>query len=90
MHGSSGVNDDHISQGIKLGLAKVNVATQMNKAFTGAVRKVLAADEELVDPRKYLGPGRDAQTAAVRERIRLFGASGQAGLFDSPPSPTSS
>ena len=81
LHGSSGVNDDDIMRGIKLGLAKINVATQMSKAFTGAVRDVLAADEELVDPRKYLGPGREAQTAAVRERIRLFGASGKAGDF---------
>jgi fructose-bisphosphate aldolase class II len=81
LHGSSGVNDDDILQGIKLGLAKINVATQMNKAFTGAVRRVLGADEELVDPRKYLGPAREAQTAAVRERIRLFGAAGKADDF---------
>jgi fructose-bisphosphate aldolase class II len=81
LHGSSGVNDDDILQGIKLGLAKINVATQMNKAFTGAVRQVLGADEELVDPRKYLGPAREAQTAAVRERIRLFGAAGKADDF---------
>lgn len=78
LHGSSGVNDDDIVRGIKLGLTKINVATQMNKAFTGAARAVLAADEELVDPRKYLGPARDAQVEAVRERIRLFGASGKA------------
>ncbi|MCZ7671743.1 MAG: class II fructose-bisphosphate aldolase [Chloroflexi bacterium] len=56
LHGSSGVNDTDITQGIKLGLAKVNIATQLNKAFTGAVREVLAADSELVD-RAILGPG---------------------------------
>jgi fructose-bisphosphate aldolase class II len=78
LHGSSGVTDDHIAQGIKGGLAKVNVATQMNKAFTDAARAVLAADTALVDPRKYLGPAREAQMAAVRERIRFFGASGKA------------
>lgn len=78
LHGSSGVTDDHIAQGIKGGLAKVNVATQMNKAFTDAARAALTSDETLVDPRKYLGPAREAQTAAVRERIRFFGASGKA------------
>jgi fructose-bisphosphate aldolase class II len=78
LHGSSGVTDNHIAQGIKGGLAKVNVATQMNKAFTEAARAVLAADEALVDPRKYLGPAREAQMVAVRERIRFFGASGKA------------
>jgi fructose-bisphosphate aldolase class II len=78
LHGSSGVNDEDIRHGIKLGLAKINVATQMSKAFTAEVRKILAADQDLVDPRKYLGPARDAQTAAVRERMRMFGASGKA------------
>jgi len=78
LHGSSGVNDTDITQGIKLGLAKVNIATQLNKAFTGAVREVLAADSELVDPRKYLGPGRDAQMEVVWERLRFVGAAGKA------------
>ncbi|MBK8901699.1 MAG: class II fructose-bisphosphate aldolase family protein [Anaerolineaceae bacterium] len=78
LHGSSGVNNEDIAQGIKLGLAKVNIATQLSKAFTGAVREVLAADGELVDPRKYLGPGRAAQVEVVRERIRFVGAAGKA------------
>ncbi|NHZ72319.1 MAG: ketose-bisphosphate aldolase, partial [Aquificales bacterium] len=76
LHGSSGVNDEDIAQGINLGLAKINIATQLSKAFTGAVREVLAVDEELVDPRKYLGPGRDAQIEVVRERLRFVGAAG--------------
>ena len=78
LHGSSGVNNDDIAKGIKLGLAKVNIATQLSKAFTGAVREVLEADSELVDPRKYLGPGRDAQIEVVRERLRFVGAAGKA------------
>jgi fructose-bisphosphate aldolase class II len=78
LHGSSGVTDDDIAQGITMGLCKVNVATQLNEAFTRAVRGVLAHDSELVDPRKYLGPGRAAQIDAVRERIRFVGASGKA------------
>ena len=78
LHGSSGVNNADIAEGIKLGLAKINIATQLSKAFTGAVRAVLAADGELVDPRKYLGPGRTAQIEVVRERIRFVGAAGRA------------
>ena len=79
LHGSSGVNDQDIAAGIKMGLAKVNIATQLNKAFSEAVRESLAADGELVDPRKYLGPGREAQIQIVCERIRFVGASGKAG-----------
>jgi fructose-bisphosphate aldolase class II len=78
LHGSSGVNNSDIAAGVKLGLAKVNVATQLSKAFTGAVREALAADTELVDPRKYLGPGREAQIEVVRERLRFVGAAGKA------------
>ncbi len=78
LHGSSGVSDDNIKQGITMGLCKVNVATQLNQAFTKAIRNVLDQDSEVVDPRKYLGPGRNAQIEIVRERIRFFGASGKA------------
>ena len=79
LHGSSGVTDDDITRGIALGLCKVNVATQLNKAFTRAAHAILDADRNLVDPRKYLGPARAAQIDAARERIRFIGAAGKAG-----------
>jgi fructose-bisphosphate aldolase class II len=78
LHGSSGVSDTDIKKGVSMGLAKVNVATQLAAAFTGGVREVIARDSEVVDPRKYLSAGRDGQMAAVRERIRFLGASGKA------------
>lgn len=77
LHGSSGVTDEHIRQGIALGLCKVNVATQLVQAFTGAVRGALAEPNE-IDPRRYLGPARAAMTERVRERIRMVGAAGKA------------
>lgn len=78
LHGSSGVSDNDIKRGISMGLCKVNVATQLSQAFTGAIRDVLNKDGGLVDPRKYLVAGRNAQVEVVRERIRFFGASGKA------------
>ena len=77
LHGSSGVTDEYVAQGIKLGLSKINLSTQLNKVFTEAARTALS-DEKIVDPRKYLAPGRDAMTEAVRERIRFFGSAGKA------------
>ena len=74
LHGSSGVTDEYIAAGIELGLCKVNIATQLNKGFTEAVRAVLNQDAVVVDPRKYLAPGRDAMIDVVRERIRFVGA----------------
>lgn len=78
LHGSSGVSDKDIEQGIAIGLCKINVATQLSQAFTEAIREVLNQDGEVVDPRKYLAPARNAQMEIVRERIRFFGASGKA------------
>jgi fructose-bisphosphate aldolase class II len=46
-------------------MAKVDIATQLNKVFTGAVRDRLTADPTLVDARRYLGSGRDATATEV-------------------------
>jgi fructose-bisphosphate aldolase class II len=77
LHGSSGVSDYDIIQGVSMGLSKVNVATQLSQAFTGAIRAVLTQDPDLVDPRKYLKAGRIALAEIVRERIRFLGGSGK-------------
>jgi fructose-bisphosphate aldolase class II len=78
LHGSSGVTNEAIQAAIKMGLSKINIATQLNKAFTAGVRKALAEKENLVDPRKYLAQGIDAQVEVVRERIQFLGSSGKA------------
>lgn len=72
LHGSSGVPDDGLARAVAHGMAKVNIATQLNKAMTAAVRKALARDESLVDPRKYLGPGREAIAAEAERLLRLL------------------
>ena len=77
LHGSSGVTDASLRPGIALGLAKINVSTQLSQGFTGAARQVLAGDPAEVDLRPYLGAGRSAMVAVVRERMRTFGASGK-------------
>jgi fructose-bisphosphate aldolase class II len=57
-------------------MTKVNIATQLNKVFTGAVRRCLAGDAKLVDPRKYGSAGRDAIAAEVARLLRVLGAGG--------------
>lgn len=78
LHGSSGVLDEHIASSISYGIVKINVATQLNQAFTQGVRAALDANSQEHDPRKYLAPARDAMVERVRERIRFFGANGKA------------
>jgi fructose-bisphosphate aldolase class II len=70
LHGSSGVPDDGMTRAVERGMRKINIATHLNKAFTGAVRTYLADDPSVVDTRRYLGAGRDAVAAEVE---RLLG-----------------
>ena len=75
LHGSSGVPDDEIVRAVRAGMTKINIATHLNKVFTGAVRQVLGENPALVDSRKYLGPARDAMAAeTARLLIMLDGA----------------
>ena len=78
LHGSSCVTNEAIVSAIKIGLSKINIATQLNKAFTLGVRNALAENDRLVDPRKYLTRGMDAQIEVIRERIQFLGSSGKA------------
>ncbi|MEV4578614.1 class II fructose-bisphosphate aldolase [Nonomuraea jabiensis] len=70
LHGSSGVPDDVLREAVRTGMKKINIATHLNKAFTGAVRDYLAHDDRVVDSRKYLKAGRDA---VAREVSHLLG-----------------
>lgn len=70
LHGSSGVSDADIARAVRAGLTKINIATHLNVTLTGALRSYLAEHPAVVDPRKYLGAGRDA---LVDETARLIG-----------------
>ncbi|UGT41482.1 class II fructose-bisphosphate aldolase [Nocardia yamanashiensis] len=76
LHGSSGVPDAGLRSAVRHGMAKVNIATRLNVALAEAVRGVLDGDAELSDPRKYLGPGRDAIQAEVEHFLRLLARPG--------------
>ncbi|WP_341940682.1 class II fructose-bisphosphate aldolase [Microbacterium sp. LWH10-1.2] len=72
LHGSSGVADAVIADAVRAGMTKINVSTHLNGFFTRAVRSTLAADETLVDSRKYLKPAREALADEAARMLRLF------------------
>jgi fructose-bisphosphate aldolase class II len=76
LHGSSGVPDEGLAAAVSAGMTKINVATQLNKVFTAAVRDGLAADETVADPRKYVAAGRAAIAAEVTRLLTVIGAAG--------------
>ena len=78
LHGSSGVPDEDIRRAISLGVSKVNIDTNIREAFTNTMRKILNEKPKEIDPRKVLGPAREAAVEIIREKIRLFGTSGKA------------
>lgn len=80
LHGSSGVPDDHLRRAVGAGMVKVNVGTALNVAMTSALRAELAADERVVDPRRYLAPARDAMTATVEHLLAVVRSPARKGL----------
>ncbi|RJX37420.1 class II fructose-1,6-bisphosphate aldolase [Paenibacillus pinisoli] len=78
LHGGSGVPDEAIRLSIAAGVGKINVNTENQVACTNAIREVLGAKADVIDPRKYLTPARAAMKAVIQEKIRLFGSSNQA------------
>ncbi len=76
LHGASSVPLDELARAATLGVAKINLATDLTLAFTAAVREALDAGAK--DPRQYLGAGRDAMQVRAEEYIRALGAAGRA------------
>ena len=74
LHGSSGVPDDGLRAAVELGMTKINIATHLNALMAAAVRGALL-DERLIDPRQYLGPGREVVAAEVGRLLTLLAAS---------------
>jgi fructose-bisphosphate aldolase class II len=73
LHGSSGVPDGDLAAAVRAGMTKVNIATALNRVFTGAVRRALSADPAMSDPRRYGAAGRDAVASEVTRLLRLLG-----------------
>ncbi|GAA1970919.1 class II fructose-bisphosphate aldolase family protein [Nocardioides panacihumi] len=73
LHGSSGIENDHLAEAVARGMVKINIGTLLNLAFTGAVREMLVEDS-VVDPRVYLAPARSAMADAVADCQRAIAA----------------
>ncbi len=68
--GAQGVPEDMIREATKYGICKVNIDTDLRLAMTAEVRRYLIENPADFDPRKYLGPARDAIRDMVAHKIR--------------------
>jgi fructose-bisphosphate aldolase class II len=80
-----GVPVEEIQEGIKHGVRKVNIDTDIRLAMTGAVRRFLAEHPSKFDPREYLKPAMLAAKTICKERYQQFGCAGMASRITAEP-----
>jgi len=73
-----GVPVEEIVRGIKHGVRKVNIDTDLRLAATAAIRKLLGTNTGEFDPRKYLKPAMTAMQTVCEDRFEAFGTAGNA------------
>jgi fructose-bisphosphate aldolase class II len=76
--GTRGVPEEFLARAAKMAVCKINVDTDLRIAMTGAIRQVFAESPSEFDPRKYLGPAREAVKQVVKGKVKLFGCAGKA------------
>lgn len=81
LHGGSGIPEEQVRRAVSLGMAKMNVATELRIVFSDAIKAVFAKNPDENDPRKYMVPAKKALKEAAIEKMRLCGSFGKANDF---------
>ena len=85
MEETYGVPVEEILEGIKHGVRKINIDTDIRLSMTAAVRKFLNENKSAFDPRDYLKPARAAAKALCKQRYEQFGCAGMASKIRPAP-----
>ena len=78
MRETYGVPVDEIIKGIKMGVRKINIDTDLRLAASAEFRRIATTKPEEFDPRKFLRPSMDAMASICRARFEAFGTAGHA------------
>ncbi len=78
MPDAMGVPEEAIKKASKMAICKVNIDTDLRMALTAKIRQVFAEKPGEFDPRKYLGPGREAIKQMVKHKLNILGCAGKA------------
>jgi len=78
MPDAMGVPEEAISKAAKMAVCKVNIDTDLRMALTAKIREVFVTKPSEFDPRKYLGPGREAIKNMVKHKLNILGCAGKA------------
>jgi len=69
MPGAKGVTEDMLRKAASMAVCKINIDSDLRLAMTASIRKYFALHPEEFDPRKYLGPARDAIKELVKHKL---------------------
>ncbi len=83
--GTFGVPLEEVQRGIRHGVRKVNIDTDIRMAMTGSIRKYLAENPDKFDLRAILKPGRERTVDLCVERFEAFGCAGMADKIKPVP-----
>jgi len=75
--GAKGVPEEMISKAAKMNICKVNIDTDLRLAMTATIRKEFDENPSNFDPRKYLGPAREAIKQVVKHKLHILGCAGK-------------
>lgn len=78
LHGGSGIPDQLIKKAISCGITKININTELQIAWSKAVRNFLNENDKVYDPRKIIKGGEFAMKEMIKEKVILFGSNGKA------------
>lgn len=78
LHGGSGIPEAQVKRCVSLGMAKMNIATEIRIVFSDAIKRVFADHPDENDPRKYMVPAKQAVKAAAIDKMAMLGCIGRA------------
>lgn len=81
LHGGSDVPDEQVKRAISLGIAKINVDTELRQAFTRGLQNYMDEQPEDIVLANSLGAGLAQMKEKVKEKIDVFGSAGYASEF---------
>ncbi len=78
LHGASGLKDEDMIDCVKLGICKINFATELRIAYSDGLKDYFKRDPDVFDPKKYGAMGREYVKELVMEKIKICGCDGKA------------
>lgn len=72
LHGASGLSNDMLIHSVELGISKINVNTDLQLAWSTALRKKINLNEEVYDPRKIISYGEEEIVNVIKSKLSIF------------------